>query len=122
MDNLIVDIIFLGVVFWAGYLWGKHMAVMRMLTNIIENPEHLGRALDQIRQQKRQSPEEQESDQLIVERVDDQIYLYTREDHQFLAQGATLEEALDRVAQRYPDRRYSGSLTPEQADALGIKL
>lgn len=119
MDDLIFDLVLFGLIFWAGYLWGKHMAVMRMLASIVENPEHLGRALDKLRAHQAQA--ETPADQLLVERVDDQIYIYDLEREEFLAQGATLEQALDRVAQRFPDRRYSGHLTREQADALAIK-
>ena len=120
MDNLIVDTILLALVFWAGYTWGKHTAIIRILHSVVNNPEQLGQALDRLRAQQAQESDSTEDNQLIVERHGDVIYIYDQQE--FLAQGATLEEALDRVAQRFPDRHYSGKLSEEQAEELGIKL
>ena len=123
MKDLLVDIILLALVFWAGYTWGVRVAVMRIIASIAEDPEHLGRALDDfraVRNSKDKDTDTQEGD-IIVEQHHGQLYLYDREDNEFLAQGATLEQALELVAIRYPDRKYTGHLTREQADKLGIK-
>jgi hypothetical protein len=122
MQDLLFDLILLGLVFWAGYTWGKWTAVRRIIENIVNDPEHLGKALDQFRRVRTTDSDVTPEGDLIVERHGDQLYLYDREDGQFLAQGSTLESALELVGQRYPDRKYTGHLTREQADALAIKL
>ena len=122
MEALILDILLLALVFWAGYNWGKRVAVMRIIASIAEDPEHLGQALDQFRAIRNDnSLEDNPEVDLIVERHGDEIYLYDLANNEFLAQGSSLQEALDRLAERFPDRRYSGHLTQEQADTLGIK-
>ena len=120
MDNFIIDLLFLALVFWAGYIWGKATAVRRIIASIARDPEHLGRALDEFRAVRR-DPDEPADANLVVERHGDQLYLYDSKDNEFLAQGATLELALAAVAKRYPDRRYKGHITREQAQELGIK-
>jgi hypothetical protein len=121
MENFLTDLFLILLVFWAGYVWGKHVTVMRMLDNIINNPDNLARAIKDIKAIQEDKEDSQEEGQLVVERHDDQIYLYDKENHEFLAQGSSLQEALDHVDKRFPNRKYQGHLTKEQADALGIK-
>ena len=120
--DLLVDIILLALVFWAGYTWGVRVAVMRIITSIAQDPEHLGRALDDFRAVRKVKDTDDTTGDIIVERHGGQLYLYDREDNEFLAQGATLEQALELVANRYPDRKYTGHLTREQAEELAIKV
>ena len=121
MDNFIIDLIFTLLVFWAGYLWGKATAVRRIIDSITRDPEHLGRALDEYRSI-RSDPEEEGADhEFRVEEHAGQIYVYDANSGEFLAQAATLKQALELVTQRFPDRRYEGEVTKAQADQLGIK-
>jgi hypothetical protein len=122
MDTLLFDLLFIALVFWAGYTWGKWTAVRRIIENIVNDPEHLGRALDDFRTI-RNDVKDSEKDTLDVrvERHGDQLYLYDAKDNEFLAQGSTLDSALAAVNLRYPDRKYTGKLTREQAEELGIK-
>ena len=120
MDDLIIDTVLLALTFWAGYIWGQHKAIMRILASIARDPEHLGRALDVFRAERAEEVTGEDANELIVERHGDEIYIYDQ--REFLAQGTTLEQALDRVAKRFPDRNYKGKLSEEQAEALGIKL
>ena len=41
---------------------------------------------------------------VIVERENDQLFCYAKEDHQFICQGATVAEIRAAFAQRFPDR------------------
>ncbi len=121
MDNFIIDLIFTLLVFWAGYVWGKATAVRRIIENIVRDPEHLGRALDDFRAV-RNDPEEEGADhEFRVEEHEGQIYVYDQNSGEFLAQAATLKLALELVTQRFPDRRYQGAVTRKQADQLGLK-
>ena len=121
--DLLVDIILLSLVFWAGYMWGIRVAVMRIIASIADNPEHLGRALDDFRaiRNSKDTLSDTSAGDIIVEQHGSQLYLYDSQDNQFLAQGSTLEQALELVAQRYPDRKYKGHLTREQAQQLAKK-
>jgi hypothetical protein len=41
---------------------------------------------------------------VIVERENDQLFCYAKEDHQFICQGATVAEIRAAFAKRFPDR------------------
>jgi len=121
MDNFIIDLIFTALVFWAGYIWGKATAVRRIIDSIARDPEHLGKALDDFRAVRKEPNDEDSTGAIKIEQHGGQLYLYDQADGEFLAQGATLKEALDLIAKRFPDRKYAGHLTAEQAKELGIK-
>lgn len=121
MDNFIIDLLLIALVFWAGYLWGKATAVRRIIENIVRDPEHLGKALDEYRSVRHDPDEEAADHEFRVEEHGNQIYVYDKDSGEFLAQAATLKQALELVTKRFPDRRYEGEVTKEQADELGIK-
>ena len=126
MENLLIDLLIIALVFWAGVNWGKKITILRIARNIANDPDNLVNVIRQIKSSQleelaQEDTEQKEPGDLIVERHENQIYLYDRKDNEFLAQGSTLEEALDRVAARYPSRKYVGHLTREEANALGIK-
>ena len=119
--DLLVDILLLALIFWAGYTWGKATAVRRIIASIARDPEQLGRALDDFRAV-RNDPEDGGADhEFRVEEHGGQIYVYDQDSGEFLAQAATLKSALELVTQRFPDRRYQGAVTQTQAEELGIK-
>ena len=127
--DLLWIVICQGLAFWMGYRYGKHITVMRIVKNLVDNPDNLNRFLAEYRALQRRWATEESADagksdsvgRLNVERHGDQLYIYDRENDQFLAQGHTLQECLDLIAKRFPDRNYAGLLTAEQAEALGIK-
>ena len=60
--------------------------------------------------------------EIKVERHNDAIYLFRNDTNEFLAQGTTLQEALELVNKRFPDMNFKGHLSKEQADQLNIKI
>ena len=114
-----------GLAFYAGYRLGHHVAIVRVVKNLLTNQTNLDRFLKEYREIERQYEETQEETKpgrLHVERHGDHIYIYDQSNDEFLGQGPSLEEALDAIKRRFPDRNYSGLLTREQAEELGIKV
>jgi hypothetical protein len=101
------DFLLIIVIWFAGYVtgWWSHSRLIRAL---------LSRALE--------DTEDDEPVKLRVERHGDAIYLYREDTNEFLAQGATLQEALDLVEKRFPNEQFKGLLSKEQVDELGIKI
>ena len=96
MDQVIVDLIVLGLVFWAGYRIGLRTAVARIVQNIINDPQHLDRAMAVVKQLDSQT-DDTETRLIDVEWHDDICYLYDQTTGEFLAQGCTVEAAVDRI-------------------------
>jgi len=98
---MLEDLLFLLVthmaVFWLGYRWGIHNAVIRIISNYMNNPGDMERAfkqLDDIRQ------EESTDDEILVEaRVEaGQVYLWRKDTQTFLGQGKDIDEAIAAVS------------------------
>jgi hypothetical protein len=100
MDDIIFDMILLGLVFWAGYTWGKHTAVMRIIASIAEDPEQLGRAIDQFRRGRQRPDRSADQIEVIVEWHEDQCYIYRKDTREFLGQGKDIASAVDNIDQR----------------------
>lgn len=55
-----------------------------------------------------------------VEKHGEQFYLFADDNGEFLAQGRTVEEALDIIAKRFPDQNFRGLIPKEDAEKMGL--
>ena len=99
---------------WVG--WRVHRAWWHF--NLSNRTDQVRALLDQLDKLEQQG--EEGATPLRVEQVDQQIFLYDQNTSEFLAQGSTLQEALDRVSKLYPHRDFRGMLTAEQAEKYGV--
>lgn len=123
MDQWIFDAVVQALAIWIAYKWGQHVAAMRITRMLIDNDPALNNAVERARRDLKAidaQDKDQSAEELRVERHGDQLYVYTKINDEFLAQGSTLEECLDRIGKRFPDRNFRGLLSKEQADALGV--
>lgn len=86
------------------------------MIRVIENYKDSVSKLEELQKAHKDTP------RLKVERHGDVIYLFREDTNEFLAQGTTLQEALDSVGKRFPNINFKGHLSKEQADELGIKI
>ena len=100
---------------WVG--WRVHRAWWHF--NLSQRTDQVRALLDQLDSLEREDADTTATP-LRVEQVDQQIFLYDHNTSEFLAQGATLQEALDRVSKLYPHRDFRGQLTAEQAAKYGV--
>lgn len=107
------------VLFYIAFKLGEYIAFLKIVRVFMKDPkefEHLKKIASGAEEQK------QDFEALKVEKHGDHIYLYTDVNDEFLAQGKTLQEALDRVEKRFPSRNFKGFLSKEQADNLGVSI
>lgn len=112
------------VAWYLGYRFGVHRTAMKFTLMLIKQDPELERNIRKAREEiaRLEAEPEGQTEELRVERHGDQLYVYTKSNDEFLAQGASLEECLDRIEQRFPGRNFRGLLTKEQADQLGISV
>lgn len=55
-----------------------------------------------------------------VEKMSNIWYVYKEEDGTFMAQGNSWEEVTDRIAERYPEKRFI--IDPDNAKQVGLNL
>lgn len=104
------------MLFWLVFRLGQVRGRMELMREILARPEEITRIVNKYRVKDEDSGNEET---LEVERHGDLVYVYTKSG-EFLAQAATLQECLTRIEQRFPDRRFRGHLSKEQADRLGV--
>lgn len=106
--------------FLAGYWINQFLTIKR----ILRNPDSMIVLLHKYKQAKEReensSPELER--QIRVERHGNMLYLFAKDNDEFLAQGSTLQEALSNVDKRFPNHSFKGILSKEEADSLGIKV
>lgn len=114
-------------VFIAGFVWGWLNHAYTFFNRVKENPDEFIELLKKYKTTKNETTDssnknEETSRSLKVERHGDQLYIYTKDTDEFLAQGSTLQDALDNVQKRFPGRVFNGRLSKEEADTLGITV
>ena len=126
MDDVIWSAISTLAVFYCGYKLGQHFTAVKITRMLIDRDPKFERMLDRAREEiariDHKYSDASTTEELSVERHGDQIYIYTKSDGEFLAQGSDLEECLARIEQRFPGRNFRGLISKEQADTLGISV
>lgn len=107
---------------YLGYRRGLHTAAMRITRMLINDPKEIDRMVVAARRDIEQLEKTESSEKLKVERHGHQLYIYTEDGGEFLAQGNTLEECLSLIEKRFPDRSFQGLISKEQVDQLGITV
>jgi hypothetical protein len=89
---------------------GWHLRGIVILTNLAEDPDRVIRMLEKIKQINQEEQLEHTGKlpgvEIKPELVGNVWYAYAAEDNQFLGQGATLEDALKMVADRFPNKKF----------------
>lgn len=126
MDDIVWSVLSTLAVFYCGYKLGQQATAIKITKMLVDRDPKLERMVERAREAIAQidanDAAEHSTEELTVERHGNQIYIFTKKDGQFLAQGQTLQECLDVIKQRFPDRNFQGLLTREQADQLGISV
>jgi len=96
MDEALLITLILMAVFWWGYRTGRRRTLDLLMTNMLEDPERVRSALDQFIEANQ--PEDQASQVPVrVEWVGTNCYLYRTDTEEFLAQGTSISQAIERV-------------------------
>lgn len=113
-----------GVAWYLGYKFGQHRTAVKFTQMLLRRDPELERNIERARQEiaRLEAGTDTDHEELRVERHGEQIYIYTKNNNEFLAQGSSLQECLERIEQRFPGRNFRGLLSKEQADELGISV
>ena len=117
---MIEDLILLActhlVMFWLGYKWGIHNAVIRIISNYMNNPGDMERAFKQLNDLREDQAAEEE---IAVEaRVEaGQVYIWRRDTQTFLGQGPSLDAAMQSVGQTHKGTYRISKETVDRVEA-----
>jgi hypothetical protein len=117
------DFILFGIVALFGGWIGWHLRGIIMITRISQDPDRMLEVIQEIKRI-RDQPEatKDASRQIKIERHGTQLYLFAKDNDEFLGQGSTLQEALDHIDKRFPGNTFKGTISKDEANALGISV
>lgn len=119
MDELLSILL----IFVSGFIVGWFFHARSMLIRITRNPDKIIDLLEKYKVAKTEMEQEESTvivTEIRVEKIGNMFYLYTTKDNEFLAQGASLEDALEVVKQRYPNRNFKGLIAKADAEKMGL--
>jgi len=104
-----IDLICYVVIAVVAYHIGKHWAMWKFSQNISQNPDHMIKVLEQIKQinsdiDLHDMPED--AIPLELEEVNGQVYAYNKVTGEFLAQAPTIYLAGVAAVARYPNKKF----------------
>ena len=109
MESLLIDLLIVALAFWLGWkLRGFWMVIA-----LAARPELLAEVARQAKNIA-DGHVDSESRQIRVEQVGDSVFLYAEDTGEFLAQGTTLDIALDTIKLRFPNEDFHGHVNTEQ--------
>lgn len=87
--------------FWVGYKFGLHQAVLRIVRNFINDPDEIRRTFAEIQTIRDGLEDQQDEDvdsvDVTAEWVGDEVYVYREDTGEFLAQGKSVEAAIKSI-------------------------
>lgn len=86
-----------------GFFWGVWRATQGFIQRIIENPDEIRELMDKVDRTVKEEVSKKQSKEEVyrTEWHNDVCYLYDSKDN-FLAQGSSITEAMDRAEKRFP--------------------
>ncbi len=107
-----LELIIIGFVFWIGYQIGMSVTAYRLRDLVYKEAKRRG-----LIKEVDQAMEELTVAQLVVEKANNVLYLYDRDDNTFVCQGSTLEE-LASLAMKYKNIKYAAVMIDKEIYAF----
>lgn len=113
--DMLIDLIFLGLIFWLGWTLRGWLLIKVMS----DSPEKMIDILKEVQrinreeQQAKDEPKQVNPTELRIERHQDMLYAFTTERDEFIAQGSTLDELLEKARHRFPNKVFIGTITAD---------
>lgn len=118
METLFELLPYVAVAF-ISYRVGAFMKGIEMIQNLARNPQKTVEMLEELKRiQDAESIEElnttaQEGNEMLIERVGDQLYAYAKETGQFLGQGPNFDAVAETVGKRFPGQKFFGTISAD---------
>ena len=108
-----LELIIIGFIFWLGYQVGMTIMAYRLRYLVYKEAKHRGL----IKEIDLDLEEEPTVMQLFVEKANNTLYLYDKNDNTFVCQGSTLEE-LATLAKKYKNIDYAAVMIDKEIYAF----
>jgi hypothetical protein len=117
-----MDILYIILVFIAGYFMGWFRASKQMLDRMLSKPESMIELLEKYKAAKEEDdvPVVSDTREIEVHNEKGAFYLYAKDNGEFLGQGNSIEDALEAVKQRFPGKNFAGHIPADKAKQMGL--
>jgi hypothetical protein len=116
-----MDILYIALIFIAGYFMGWFRASKHMLDRILSKPESMIELLEKYKAAKEEDePVAGTTREIEVHNEKGAFYLYAKDNGEFLGQGNSIEDALEAVRQRFPGKNFAGHIPADKAKQMGL--
>ena len=115
MDTFFSFMPYVCIAYGAFYV-GKHWALFQFSQNLSKDPDRMIEILNQIKdinQEVETNDMPEDAHLMDVERVGDHLYAYDKHTGQFLAQAPNLNNLLEAVHTRFPDKKFFGTISAD---------
>ncbi len=108
-----LELIIIGFIFWIGYQVGISVTAYRLRDLVYREAKRRG-LLKEVDSELEETPVVA---QLMVEKSNNVLYLYNRDDNTFVCQGSTLEEIAS-LAKKYNNIKYAAVMIDQEIYAF----
>lgn len=108
-----LELIIIGFIFWIGYQVGISVTAYRLRDLVYREAKRRG-LLKEVDTELEETPVVA---QLMVEKSNNVLYLYNRDDNTFVCQGSTLEEIAS-LAKKYNNIKYAAVMIDQEIYAF----
>jgi hypothetical protein len=103
-----------------GFVIGWYIHGRILLVNMLSKPDTMIKLLQTYKDAPDDSPDDKEVVECLVEKEQNQFYLYSKLDNTFLVQSTSLESALDNLHERFPTKIFRGLIPADKAKEWGL--
>jgi hypothetical protein len=117
-----MDILYIALIFLAGYFIGWFRASKSMLDRMLAKPESMIELLEKykVAKQEEETKVEDSVREIEVHNEKGAFYLYAKDNGEFLGQGSSIEDALEAVRKRFPGKNFAGHIPADRAKQMGL--
>jgi hypothetical protein len=103
-----------------GFVIGWYIHGRILMINMLANPTNMIKLLQAYNNAPDEDEDGKEVVECIVEKDQNQFYLYNKIDHTFLVQSTSIESALDNLHEKFPTKIFRGLIPADKAEEWGL--
>lgn len=104
MNDTFISFLIYTVVYWGGFFVGRHFLMKQFSRIMADDTESMIEHLYEIQRIKEQFNDDQT--EVIIEHHNNSYFVYNKTTSLFLGQGSSIDEAMEIVTNRFPDRVF----------------
>ena len=99
------------VAFWIGSHWKAY----QIMQNLISRPDDMITLITRLKEinQETDASIPEDAHPMQLERVGDQLYAYDKHSGEFLGQAASLDNLIESIDQRFPNKKFFGTISAD---------